>query len=164
MKIDRKRMLSGGAEFLVVLPLVLFLLSKTIFYLKNSLKANPQWLDIWHQCYILQLQITRLFFLNPGRIWDGGTCYPFNSSSLLFDEPSWGISFFTAPAWFLTKNIFVIFRAGAAAALVLAWLGTYYFFKSLGARRLWAFCAGGMFCLSGICLLLVICVTASRTS
>lgn len=142
-------------EFFIVFTLSLFFLSKMLFYLTAAIKLKPQWLDVWYMCSTLEYQITKILGLNPGGIWEGGLYYPFHTVSLLFDEPSWGISLFIAPIWMFTKNIFPIFKLGGIFALFLSWIFTYYFVKRLGSAKIWAFCAGATFCLSGISLILL---------
>ncbi len=142
-------------EFFIVSTLILFFLSGMSYHLIAVIKRPPQWLDVWYQCYMLEHQVTRILGLNPGGIWEGGLYYPFHTVSLLFDEPSWGISLLIAPVWIFIKNIFLIFRLGGIFALFLSWICTYYFVKRLGGAKIWAFCAGAMFCLSGISLVLI---------
>ena len=145
----------GVFEFLVVSFLALLLLSQILAYLIPAASSNPGWLDRWYMCYVLENQVTRILGLNPGGLWDGGIYYPFQAVSILFDEPSWGVSLLVAPIWPMTKNIFAIFLLGGIPALYFSWICTYYFVKSLGGEKMWAFCAAGTFCLSGISLILI---------
>lgn len=142
-------------EFIIVSALALFFLSKILFYLTSAMKSRPQVLDQWYMCYVLENQVTRILGLNPGGIWEGGLYYPFHTVSMLFDEPSWGISLLITPVWMFTKNIFPIFWLGGMFALFLSWIFTYYFVESLGSAKIWAFCAGAVFCLSGVTSLLL---------
>lgn len=142
-------------EFFIILVLSLFFLSKMLFFLTVEIGKNPQFLDHWYMSYILEHQVTRILGLNPGGLWEGGFYYPFHTVSLLFDEPSWGISLLITPIWMFTKNIFPIFIMGGIPALLLSWIFTYYFVKRLGGAKTWAFYAGAMFCLSGASLLLI---------
>ena len=143
-------------EFFIVSILSLFFLSKILCFLAAAIKLRPEWIDNWYQYYILEHQITRILGLNPGGLWDGGLYYPFNSVSLLFDEPSWGISLLVTPIWMFTKNIFLTFKLGGMLALFFSWIFTYYFVKGLQVERKWAFCAGATFCLSGVSLTLIL--------
>jgi len=137
-------------EFSILLILIGFFLSKLYWHLSVEIHLKPKILDIWHQCYILECQTTRILGLNPGGLWEGNTFYPFNTVSLLFDEPSWGVSLLVASVRMLTKNIYPIYRLGSIVALFLSWIFTYYFVKDLGGRKIWSFFAGAAFCLSGI--------------
>ena len=142
-------------EFSILLILIGFFLSKLYYHLSAIIHLKPDVLDIWHMCSILECQITRILGLNPGGLWQGNTFYPFHRVSLLFDEPSWGVSLLAAPIWMLTKNIFPIFRLGGIVAIFLSWIFTYYFVKGLGGTKIWSFFAGAAFCLSGISLILI---------
>jgi len=140
------------SEFFIISGLTLFLLSDIISFSISSLPLKLEWLDNWFFCYRLENQITRILGLNPGGIWDGGFLYPFNKISILFDEPTWGISLLVTPVWALTRNIFSIYRLGGAAALFLSWIFTYYFIKGLGGNKASAFYGSAMFCMSGIAI------------
>ncbi len=153
--ISNKAILVKLSEFFILSASGLFLLSRILKNCLGAMQLRPQWLDVWFQCYILKHQVTRILGLNPGGIWDGGIYYPFNEVSLLFDEPSWGVSLLIAPIWMLTKNIFPIFRVGGAGSLFLSWIFTYYFVKDLGGNKLYAFFAAAMFCLSGVSQVLI---------
>jgi len=143
------------SEFFIISGLTLFLLSDIISFSISSLPLKLEWLDNWFFCYRLENQITRILGLNPGGIWDGGFLYPFNKISILFDEPTWGISLLVTPVWALTRNIFSIYRLGGAAALFLSWIFTYYFIKGLGGNKASAFYGSAMFCLSGVSVALM---------
>jgi len=145
-----------AAEFLAVSALSISFLLTIIFHMLYIINRRPLWLDHWQMCYTLQNQVTRILGLNPGGIWNGGFYYPFHANSILFDEPSWGISLLIAPIWIFTNNIFPILRMGGIIALFLAWISVYYFVKKLSNSRIWSFFAAAAFCLSGIGFLLIV--------
>lgn len=153
--IQKKAAYSSLVEFFIVSILSILFLSKMLFYMVAAIKVRPGWLDYWHQCFLLEYQVTRILGLNSGRIWEGGFWYPFHNVSLLLGEPSWGVSLLISPIWAFTKNIFPIFRMGGIVALYMAWIFTYYFVKSLGGNKVWGFCAAATFCLSGVSLILL---------
>ena len=152
--IQKKTIYARLVEFFIVSTLALVFLSEIFTVLISSLYAKPIWLDHWFFCYRLENQITRILGLNPGGIWEGGFLYPFHKVSILFDEPTWGVSLLITPIWMLTRNIFPIFLLGGASALFLSWIFTYYFVRSLGGTRICSFYASAMFCLSGISITL----------
>jgi len=142
-------------EFSVVSMLILFFLLGIFYNLAAVIDVKPRWLDGWYMCYMLKHQVTRILGINPGGIWEGGTFYPFHKISILFDEPLWGVSLLVTPVWMFTRNIFSVYDWGGIFAIFLSWIFTYYFVKMLGGRRIWAFYAGAMFCLSGVSLILI---------
>jgi hypothetical protein len=152
---QKKPLYIGLSEFFIVSTLILFFCSDRIAGTISILSQKPEWLDQWFFCHRLENQITRILGLNPGGIWEGGLFYPFHKLSILFDEPTWGISLLVTPLWLFTKNIFLIFRLSGIVALFLSWILTYYLVKSLGSNKICAFYASAMFCLSSISLSLI---------
>jgi len=153
--IQKKVLYNGLFEFSIVSAFILFFLSDVISCMILSLPTKPEWIDHWFFCYRLENQITRILGLNPGGIWEGGFLYPFHKVSILFDEPTWGVSLLITPVWMITKNIFQIVSLAGIATIFLSWIFTYYLVRGLGGTKMCAFYGSAMFCLSCISIALI---------
>jgi len=142
-------------EILIVGVLACLFLMRLVISQWNTGGNLPADADHWLYCYTFEHQITRLLGQNPGGIWDGGFYFPYNKISLLFHEPTWGISLAVLPIWLVTRDVFFIHNFGSVIALILSWICVYLFARSLGSSILYAFFAAMTFCLSGAGLTLI---------
>ena len=143
-------------EIILIVLIGLLLLAHPIYSRLHVGGNLPDCADHWLTCFTLEHQITRILGMNPGGLWDGGYFFPFNKVSMLLNEPSWGVSVAVLPFWLVLRDIFFINNFAGIPALILSWITVYYFAKALKVGRVYAFFAAFTFCLSSVCLELIL--------